>query len=97
MGGERREDKKDPFEPTGELKGGYDMGMARAYALDHAKKHVGEYVGKGKERRPLIWDVEQSRYDEDAECFEVASPASPKKPRCSRRASGSIMCAPWAA
>ena len=31
-----REEKRDLFEPTGELKGGYDMGMARAYALDSA-------------------------------------------------------------
>ncbi|GEM_PF-4381906 len=72
------ESKEDLFKPTGELKGGYDMGMARAYALEHAKKTIGEHVGKGKERRPLIWNVEESRYDEDAECFEIVLSCQPE-------------------
>ncbi|MBI2919077.1 MAG: hypothetical protein HYY01_13965 [Chloroflexi bacterium] len=71
-------DKRDLFEPTGELKGGYDMGMARAYALDHAKKTIGESVGKAKERRPLIWDIQESRFDEDAECFEIVLATHPE-------------------
>ncbi|MBI2916999.1 MAG: hypothetical protein HYY01_03310, partial [Chloroflexi bacterium] len=72
------EEKKDLFDATGELKGGYDMGMAQAYALEHAKKTQGEYAGQGKQRVPLIWNIESSRYDEDAECFKVVLSCHPE-------------------
>ncbi len=83
-GPEKNSEKKDPFDKrdlftdTGELKGGYDMGMARAYALEHAKKTQGEYVGKGRGRRLLMWQVESSRFDEDAECWEVVLSCQPE-------------------
>ncbi len=83
-GPEKNSEKKDPFDKrdlftdTGELKGGYDMGMARAYALEHAKKTQGEYVGKGRGRRLLMWQVESSRFDEDAECWEGVLSCQPE-------------------
>ncbi|MBI2918695.1 MAG: hypothetical protein HYY01_12000 [Chloroflexi bacterium] len=85
------EQKKDPFDkkedlftPTGELKGGYDMGMARAYALEHAKKTQGEYVGKGRGRRLLVWQIDSSRFDEDAECWEVVLSCQPEEAQVER-------------
>ncbi len=72
------EEKKDLFDATGQLKGGYDMGMAQAFAIEHAKKIQGEYVRERKQRIPLIWNIDSSRYDEDAECFKVVLSCHPE-------------------
>ncbi|MBI2919259.1 MAG: hypothetical protein HYY01_14895 [Chloroflexi bacterium] len=74
---ERPEDKKDLFDATGSLKGGYDVADARANALAHAKQTVGEYVGEGKGRRPLLWNVDKASWDEDADCFCIVLSAYP--------------------
>ncbi|MBI2918191.1 MAG: hypothetical protein HYY01_09365 [Chloroflexi bacterium] len=71
------EEKRDLFDSTGELKGGYDIAKARANALAHAKKTVGEYVRHGRERHVLLWKVEKATWDEDADCFCITLSAQP--------------------
>lgn len=76
---EKREPKKDKFDEFGQIVGGYDLGLARGFALEHAKKTIGESVGDGEDRRSLIWNIERSGWDEDAECWEVVLSVQPER------------------
>lgn len=53
-GPDKRQEKPDLFTDTGEIRGGYDIGRARANALAHVKKSYNVYVmnadGSGQAR-----------------------------------------------
>ncbi len=77
MSKDRPEEKRDLFTDTGELKGVYDLSMARARALEHAQKSFGKTV-KGK-HIPLIWDVEKAAFNEDDDCFDIVLSCHPEE------------------
>ena len=68
MGG--KEDKFDKFDEMGQLPGGYDVALARQKALDHAKEHLA-YDVSWLQGFSLTWEIEDARFDEDADCYKL--------------------------
>ncbi len=72
------EKTKTKFDEYGQLVGGYDLGKARAWALEHAKRNL-RYRMPGADDLDLAWEVPSCRFVEDQDAYEVVVSVYPQE------------------
>ena len=69
--------KEDQFDEYGQLAGGFEAGLAREKALEHAQ-NVLENETSFLAGLPLIWEIVSARFDEEEDCYKVMLFCHPK-------------------